>query len=112
MITRRLLLGSALAIGFAFPAYAETLNILMEGVPDTEFVKEVVPEFEAATGHKVKLVPQPLPRAAGARLMLTSHASLARSNRTIPSFRSASSAITMTRSSLRTAMANQDMCDA
>ena len=52
MITRRLLLGSALAVGFAFPAYADTLNILMEGVPDTEFVKQVLPEFEAATGHK------------------------------------------------------------
>jgi ABC-type glycerol-3-phosphate transport system substrate-binding protein len=57
MITRRLLLGSALAAGFAFPAaaFADTLNILMEGVPDTEFVKQVVPEFEAATGHKVNL---------------------------------------------------------
>ena len=55
MITRRLLLGSALAVGFAFPAYADTLNILMEGVPDTEFVKQVLPEFEAATGHKVNL---------------------------------------------------------
>lgn len=55
MITRRLLLGSALAVGFAFPAFADTLNILMEGVPDTEFVKQVVPEFEAATGHKVNL---------------------------------------------------------
>ena len=47
MITRRLLLGSALAVGFACPAHAETLNILMEGVPDTEYVKELVPEFEA-----------------------------------------------------------------
>ncbi len=55
MITRRLLLGSALAVGFAFPAYADTLNILMEGVPDTEFVKQLVPEFEAATGNKVNL---------------------------------------------------------
>ena len=55
MNMRTLLLASAVAVGFSMPASADTLNILMEGVPDTEFVKAVVPEFEAATGHKVNL---------------------------------------------------------
>ena len=36
-------------------AQAETVSILMEGVPDTEYVKALVPEFEKATGITVNL---------------------------------------------------------
>ncbi|MEZ5775021.1 MAG: sugar ABC transporter substrate-binding protein [Hyphomicrobiaceae bacterium] len=50
-----LLLGAALALGLSAPASADTINILMEGVPDTEYVKSLVPEFEKATGHTVNL---------------------------------------------------------
>src|SRR4029453_3920245 len=34
---------------------AETVSILMEGVPDTEYVKALLPEFEKATGITVNL---------------------------------------------------------
>lgn len=36
-------------------AKAETVSILMEGVPDTEYVKALVPEFEKETGITVNL---------------------------------------------------------
>jgi len=36
-------------------AQAETVSILMEGVPDTEYVKALVPEFEKETGITVNL---------------------------------------------------------
>ena len=36
----------------AGPAQAETINILMESVPDTRFVQEVLPEFTAADRHR------------------------------------------------------------
>ncbi|TDQ84120.1 carbohydrate ABC transporter substrate-binding protein (CUT1 family) [Dongia mobilis] len=52
---KKLLLGSVLALGFAGNASAETINILMEGVPDTEFVKQLVPEFTKETGIEVNL---------------------------------------------------------
>src|SRR5690606_34178770 len=52
---KKLLLASAVGVGLAMPASAETINILMETVPDTQFIKELLPEFEAATGHKVEL---------------------------------------------------------
>jgi len=52
---QRLILAGALSVGLAVPASAETINILMEGVPDTEYVKALLPEFEAATGNKVEL---------------------------------------------------------
>ena len=42
---RQFLLGCALAGGLSAQAYAETVTILMEGVPDTEYVKTLVPEF-------------------------------------------------------------------
>lgn len=52
---KRLLLGSVMALGFAGNAAAETVNILMEGVPDTQFVKDLVPEFTKETGIEVNL---------------------------------------------------------
>ncbi len=52
---RQLLLSAAFAAGLSGTAYAETVNILMEGVPDTEYVKTLLPEFTAATGIEVNL---------------------------------------------------------
>ena len=39
----------------ATPLHAQTINILMESVPDTRFVQEVVPEFEQQTGIDVEI---------------------------------------------------------
>ena len=52
---RQILLGAAIAAGLAAHARAETVNILMEGVPDTEYVKTLLPEFKAASGIDVNL---------------------------------------------------------
>jgi ABC-type glycerol-3-phosphate transport system substrate-binding protein len=52
---KQLLLSAALAAGLSASALAETVNILMEGVPDTEYVKTLLPEFKAATGIDVNL---------------------------------------------------------
>ena len=52
---QRMILAGALSFGLAVPASAETINILMETVPDTEYIKALLPEFEAATGHTVEL---------------------------------------------------------
>jgi ABC-type glycerol-3-phosphate transport system substrate-binding protein len=49
-----LMLGSAIAL-VAGSAHAETINILMESVPDTRFVQEVVPEFTEQTGIEVDI---------------------------------------------------------
>lgn len=71
MKKRFLAIAALLAVTFtAANAGAQTLNILMESVPDTGFVQELLPEFEQATGIEVnfevvnyaemhtKLVPQ------------------------------------------------------
>ena len=71
---KKLLLASAVGVGFSMPASAETINILMETVPDTEYVKELLPEFKAATGIDVEIGP-PAEVAAGA-LRLRSHRGL------------------------------------
>jgi multiple sugar transport system substrate-binding protein len=52
---RQWLLGIALAAGMSAQAAAETVTILMEGVPDTEYVKTLVPEFTKETGIEVNL---------------------------------------------------------
>ena len=52
---RRFLLGFTLVTGLSAQAYAETVTILMEGVPDTEYVKTLVPEFTKETGIEVNL---------------------------------------------------------
>ena len=56
---KKMLLSSAMAMtfagAFAGSAAADTVNILMEGVPDTEFVKQLVPEFTKETGIEVNL---------------------------------------------------------
>ena len=50
----KLLLGAACWL-VAGPVHAQTINILMESVPDTRFVQEVVPEFEQQTGIDVEI---------------------------------------------------------
>lgn len=54
---KRILLtaGAAVVFALAAEARAESINILMEGVPDTEFVQKVVPEFEQQTGIDVNI---------------------------------------------------------
>jgi multiple sugar transport system substrate-binding protein len=52
---KKWLLAAALATGLSGPAFAETVNILMEGVPDTEYVKTLLPEFTKETGIEVNL---------------------------------------------------------
>ena len=52
---RTLLLATAASALVAMTAEAKTLNILMESVPDTRFVQEVLPEFTAQTGIDVQL---------------------------------------------------------
>lgn len=51
---KTLLMASALA---SVPAlvHAETISILMESVPDTRFVQEIVPQFTEATGIEVEI---------------------------------------------------------
>jgi multiple sugar transport system substrate-binding protein len=52
---KQIWLGLALASGISTNAMAETVTILMEGVPDTEYVKALVPEFTKETGIDVNL---------------------------------------------------------
>lgn len=52
---KKWLLAAALATGLSGPAFAQTVNILMEGVPDTEYVKTLLPEFKKETGIDVNL---------------------------------------------------------
>lgn len=40
---------------FAVPARAETIRLLMETVPDTRYIEELLPEFEKQTGIKVEM---------------------------------------------------------
>jgi ABC-type glycerol-3-phosphate transport system substrate-binding protein len=50
-----LLLATAFTLAAATAARAETIHILMETVPDTEYIRTLVPEFTAATGIEVEL---------------------------------------------------------
>src|SRR5690348_17824966 len=52
---KKWMLAAMLATGLSGPAFAETVNILMEGVPDTEYVKTLLPEFKQATGIDVQV---------------------------------------------------------
>ena len=52
---RQMMFATVLAGALAAPAAAETVSILMEGVPDTEYVKTLLPEFKAKTGIDVNL---------------------------------------------------------
>lgn len=73
-LTIALVIGLLLSFSTVVGAQQKTINILMEAVPDTNFVVELLPEFEAATGIRVnveivnyadmreKLIPQLLSR--------------------------------------------------
>jgi multiple sugar transport system substrate-binding protein len=52
---RKLLLATALTLGLATTARAETVHILMETVPDTDYIQALLPEFKAATGIDVEI---------------------------------------------------------
>lgn len=52
---RNLLLLSTALVSLAGGARAETIDILMESVPDTRFVQEVVKEYTAKTGNEVNI---------------------------------------------------------
>ncbi|MGE0118995.1 MAG: sugar ABC transporter substrate-binding protein [Dongiaceae bacterium] len=52
---RKLLLATALTLGLATTARAETIHILMETVPDTTYIQELLPEFKTATGIDVEI---------------------------------------------------------
>ncbi|MEZ5670692.1 MAG: sugar ABC transporter substrate-binding protein [Alphaproteobacteria bacterium] len=54
MRTKTLLMASAMLATPAL-AHAETISILMESVPDTRFIQEVVPQFTEATGIEVEI---------------------------------------------------------
>ncbi|MBK1663043.1 ABC transporter substrate-binding protein [Rhodospirillum rubrum] len=74
---RYLVYGLCASALIATTARAETITILMESVPDTQYVKTLVPDFEKATGITVnlevvnyaemhtKLVPQLVSRKGG-----------------------------------------------
>lgn len=52
---KRLLLAVGLMLAMTGITRAETINILMETVPDTQFIKDLLPEFKAATGIDVEI---------------------------------------------------------
>lgn len=52
---KRLLLAVGLMLAMTGITRAETINILMETVPDTQFIKDLLPEFNAATGIDVEI---------------------------------------------------------
>jgi len=52
---KKLLLAAGLMLAVSGPTQAETINILMETVPDTQFIKDLLPEFKAATGIDVEI---------------------------------------------------------
>ena len=52
---KKLLLAAGLMLAVSSPTRAETISILMETVPDTQFIKDLLPEFKAATGIDVEI---------------------------------------------------------
>ena len=52
---KKLLFAAGLMLAVSGPTQAETINILMETVPDTQFIKDLLPEFKAATGIDVEI---------------------------------------------------------
>jgi ABC-type glycerol-3-phosphate transport system substrate-binding protein len=53
-IARIVVFAVVLSLAAAGAAFAQTINLLMEGVPDTYFVQNLLPEFEQQTGIKVQ----------------------------------------------------------
>lgn len=52
---KRILIALGVLVLWAGVAKADTIRILMETVPDTRYIQELLPEFEAQTGHKVEI---------------------------------------------------------
>jgi multiple sugar transport system substrate-binding protein len=52
---RKLLLAAVFALGATTAAQAQTVHILMETVPDTDYIKALLPEFKAETGIDVDI---------------------------------------------------------
>ena len=52
---KKLLFAAGLMLAVSGPTQAETISILMETVPDTQFIKDLLPEFKAATGIDVEI---------------------------------------------------------
>jgi ABC-type glycerol-3-phosphate transport system substrate-binding protein len=53
-IARIIVFVVVLSLAAAGAAFAQTIHLLMEGVPDTFFVQNLLPEFEQQTGIKVE----------------------------------------------------------
>jgi len=53
-LTKILAVAVIAVFAIAGASFAQTINLLMEGVPDTFFVKDLLPEFEKASGIKVQ----------------------------------------------------------
>jgi len=52
---KRLLLAGAMLVAGMGIAKAETIRLLMETVPDTRYIQELLPEFKAQTGIDVEM---------------------------------------------------------
>ena len=52
---KRLFLTAAFGLALGAAAHATTVHILMENVPDTQFIKDQLPEFKAKTGIDVDI---------------------------------------------------------
>jgi len=52
---KKFLLATSILVASAVGAEAQTINILMESVPDTRYVQEMLPEFKEKTGIDVQL---------------------------------------------------------
>jgi multiple sugar transport system substrate-binding protein len=52
---KKLLLAAGMALAVTTSAQAQTINILMETVPDTKYIQDLLPEFKAATGIDVQI---------------------------------------------------------
>lgn len=51
----RLLLAAGMSLMMGTAAQAQTVHILMETVPDTRYIQDLLPEFKAATGIDVEI---------------------------------------------------------
>ncbi len=51
----RLLLAAGMSLMMGTAAQAQTVHILMETVPDTRYIEDLLPEFKAATGIDVEM---------------------------------------------------------
>ncbi|MEX2649045.1 MAG: sugar ABC transporter substrate-binding protein [Alphaproteobacteria bacterium] len=52
---KRLLAAATVATALAVPAKADTIRILMETVPDTDYIQALLPEFKSQTGIDVEI---------------------------------------------------------